>query len=126
MRVCAVFVLLLLSVVCVLSSTPAASQETSSKPVDLSPAQMARAKELFGEKCARCHGADGRGRTEKGEQLGVPDFTNSKWWKDHGHDDLIESITNGEEEMPAFSTKLTKTEISLLADYVRHFNQPDH
>ena len=59
--------------------------------------------------------------------LEVPNFTNGKWWKDHGNDDnLIESITNGNGDMPAFGKKLTRQEISLLADYVRYFNKPEH
>jgi mono/diheme cytochrome c family protein len=59
--------------------------------------------------------------------LGVPDFTNGKWWKDHGNDDdLTDSIRNGNGDMPAFRRKLTRPEISLLADYVRLFNKAEH
>lgn len=102
-------------------------QETSVKTPGLSSEELARAKALFGGKCARCHGADGRGQTVLGKMLGVPDFTNGKWWGDHGNDDdLPDSIRNGNGDMPAFRKKLTRPEISLLTDYVRHFNKAEH
>src|SRR6266542_3959400 len=101
-------------------------QETSGKKAGLSSEELARAKALFGRKCTRCHGADGRGETVLGKMLGVPNFTSGKWWKAHGNDDnLIESIKNGDGDMPAFGKKLSKPEISLLADYVRHFNKAE-
>ncbi len=127
MRIFAVLLLLGLATGYVWSSAPVVPQETSVKKAGLSSEELARAKTLFGGKCARCHSTDGRGQTVLGEMLGVPDFTNGKWWKDHGHDlDLIKSITNGNEDMPAFGKKLTKPEISLLANYVRHFNKAEH
>lgn len=108
------------------SSVPAVTQETSVKKEGLSAEELARAKVLFRGKCARCHGVNGRGQTALGEMLGVPDFTNRKWWRDQGNDDdHIESIRNGNGDMPAFGKKLTKPEISLLAEYVRHFNKAE-
>jgi mono/diheme cytochrome c family protein len=93
----------------------------------ISPEQFARAKTLFGQKCARCHGVDGRGETVLGAMLGVPNFTNEKWWKDEIKDeDLIKSITNGKDQMPSFDRKLTRHEIASLAAYVRRFNQTGH
>ena len=126
MRVFALLVLLVLSAGYVSSSARFALQETSPKKADRSAEELVRAKGLFVGKCARCHGVDGRGRTVLGEMLEVPDFTNGKWWKDHGnYDDLLESITNGKGDMPAFSKRLSRQEISLLAHYVRYFNKPE-
>ncbi len=127
MRIFVLLVFLVLGAGYVWSSARTVSQETSAKRAGLSSEELARAKSLFGVKCTRCHGPDGRGQTILGDMLGVPDFTDSKWWKDHGnHDDLKESITHGNGEMPAFGKKLTKPEISLLADYVRRFNKEEH
>ena len=127
MRIFALLVVLVLSAGYVWSFTRAVPQEMSVTKVVLSSEELARAKVLFGGKCARCHGADGRGQTVLGEMLGVPDFANGKWWKDHGNDDnLTDSIRHGNGEMPAFGKKLTRQQISLLADYVRLFNQPEH
>ena len=87
--------------------------------------RAARAKELFGERCARCHGADGRGRTTLGEMLSAPDFTDESFW-DEGKSNrrLVNSIAEGKGEMPAFSKKLSKREINQLAEYVRGFRKP--
>src|SRR4051794_27232776 len=78
--------------------------ESSAQQSDsTSPARLARAKTLFGEKCARCHGADGRGETVTGSMLGVPDFTDGKWWKADRSDARLEtSVAEGRDEMPAF------------------------
>ena len=58
--------------------------------------------------------------------LEVPDFTDTKWWKEKGKDkDLAETISNGKGDMPDFGKKLTKPEISLLADYVRLFKKTE-
>ena len=103
-----------------------ASQERGaareSEPV--SPERLERAKTHFAEKCARCHGADGRGRTAVGDMLGVPDFTDENWWRgDRSDARLITSVTEGREEMPPFGRKLTRREIAALVAYVRRFNK---
>jgi len=127
MKVSAILILLLLGAGVVWNTARAVSQEKPDRKPDLSTEDLARAKPLFGSKCTRCHGQDGRGQTVLGEMLGVPDFTDAKWWKDRDNDERhIKSITNGNGDMPAFGKKLTKPEIALLAAYVRHFNQTDH
>ena len=116
--------LLFVSAVCCFHSVAAVSQNDPGNKLDSE--QLERAKTLFNTKCARCHGGDGRGQTVLGEMLEVPDFTDTKWWKDHGKDkDLAATISNGKGDMPDFGKKLTKTEISLLADYVRLFNKAE-
>jgi mono/diheme cytochrome c family protein len=93
-------------------------------PDSLTPERLARAKALFGEKCARCHGADGRGETVTGGMLGVPNFTDENWWKEGRSDArLLNSVTEGRDEMPAFGRKLTRREIASLVAYVRRFNK---
>jgi len=98
----------------------AAGQESQ-----LSTEQLAKAKELFIEKCARCHGADGRGQTVLGEMLLVPDFTDAKWWKDKNTEnaELAKIIANGKGEMPAFEKKLSRSEIANLISYLRRFSK---
>ena len=93
-------------------------------PDSPTPERLSRAKALFGEKCARCHGADGRGETVTGGMLGVPDFTDENWWKEGKSDArLVASVTEGRDEMPAFGRKLTRREIASLVAYVRRFNK---
>ncbi len=38
-------------------------------------------KALYGEQCAKCHGADGKGETKMGKKLGVKDYSNPKTWE---------------------------------------------
>ncbi|HEV7893259.1 MAG TPA: c-type cytochrome [Pyrinomonadaceae bacterium] len=98
--------------------------KTGRESASVSPERLARAKTLFAEKCARCHGADGRGRTVTGDMLGVPDFTDENWWKgDRSDARLITLVTEGRDEMPPFGRKLTRREIAALVAYVRRFNK---
>lgn len=90
----------------------------------VSIAQLRRAKNLFKDKCSRCHGREGDGATTIGEMLEVPDFTDPKWWgKAPTKARLVYSVTNGKHEMPAFGKKITKSEIEWLIAYVRLFNK---
>ncbi len=91
------------------------------------PGQSSRARVLFGERCARCHGADGRGRTTLGRMLEAPDFTDEEWWggAERSRERLVSSITEGRGEMPAFGRKLSRREIGSLAEYVRGFRKAD-
>lgn len=111
-------------------SSRAGVQETQTRKESetISDEQLAHVKTVFQERCARCHGADGRGKTVVGAMLGVPDFTDAKWWKEEDKSDkrLITSITEGKGEMPAFGKKLTKQEIGALVRYVRRFGKAEH
>jgi mono/diheme cytochrome c family protein len=110
------------------SRAAAGPQEEEKKEAkQVSAEQLARAKATFNEKCARCHGADGRGETVVGRMLSVPDFTDVDWWKKEARDGrFIESITEGKNEMPAFGKKLSRQEIRSLVAYVRRFGKPAH
>lgn len=72
-------------------------------------------KTLFALNCARCHGTDGKGQTQLGQTLDVPDLTTDKSSVTRN----TKVITNGMGDMPAFGKKLKKTEITTLAKYVR-------
>ena len=90
----------------------------------LSTGQLAHAKTLFKERCSRCHGRNGDGATTIGAMLDATDFTNPEWWTEEITDArLVNSVTNGKHEMPAFGRKITKREIESLIAYVRLFNK---
>ena len=56
--------------------------------------------------------------------LDAPDFTSPGWWTEETTDArLVNSVTNGKHEMPAFGRKITKREIESLIAYVRLFNK---
>lgn len=99
--------------------TSSGAQEDAPRP----PADEKRAqvKELFVQRCARCHGRDGRGATKLGEIVKAPDFTDAGWWEGVSDARLRTSIAKGKGEMPDFGKKLTRAEIAALAAHVRAF-----
>jgi mono/diheme cytochrome c family protein len=38
---------------------------------------------LYKQKCSKCHGADGSGKTSLGRIFNAPDFTDGVWWAKH-------------------------------------------
>ena len=79
---------------------------------------------LFNEKCARCHGEDGRGQTVIGRMVGAPNFADENWWNEEKDERrFVRSITEGKGEMPPFGKKLTRAEIRALAAYVKTFRK---
>src|SRR5215210_7905293 len=82
--------------------------------------QLASAKVLFIENCARCHGADGRGETPMGKVFGATNLADAGWWKRERVNEkrLAVSIRDGRGQMPAFGKKLSKEEINALVALV--------
>ena len=103
---------------------PVVSLQNSEK-AELTDTELTKAKSLFKEKCARCHGEDGRGQTVLGQMLNPPNFTEEKWGKADfvSDDDLAEIVGHGKSEMPAFGKKLTRQEIAHLIMYIRLFSK---
>ncbi len=72
-------------------------------------------KALFAQKCASCHGPDGKGKTKMGEKLGVKDLTALP-----AGTDIKASIENGKPpKMTPFKGKLSDAEIQAVTDYVK-------
>ena len=102
-------------------------QAPTAPPAQVAP-RVQDAKELFAKsKCVGCHGEDGRGATEKGRKLEVPDFTSPKWSEETSDKEIRETIRNGTKDkkgnvrMPGYRTKLTPRQINELGSYVRSF-----
>ncbi len=76
---------------------------------------------IYAEKCALCHGEDGKG-TETGIGFGTKDFTDKEWLASRTVDDFVNSITNGNPEnsnyLP-FGDMLSEEEIKAMASYVK-------
>jgi mono/diheme cytochrome c family protein len=105
-----------------------AFQQAPTAPPDRIAPGVQDPKEVFTKaKCVTCHGEDGRGDTEKGRKLKVPDFTNAKWSEETTDKEIRETIRNGTKDkkgnvrMPGYRTKLTPGQIKELGDYVRSF-----
>jgi mono/diheme cytochrome c family protein len=75
---------------------------------------------LYTTKCAKCHGADGRGDTAIGRSLDAPDFTDEGWKVRHPAGEMISVVNKGQKGMPAFSKKLTPRQISSLVSYIQN------
>jgi len=81
--------------------------------------QAGRGRAVYEEKCARCHGADGAGRTRLAEVVEPPDLTDAAWQRKRSNARMIASVSNGLGQMPAFKKKLSRQEIAAAVAYVR-------
>lgn len=70
---------------------------------------------LYVSNCARCHGADGRGDTQLGREMSIPDLTTSRISSSR----IKQIIAKGDGDMPAFGKKLKAAQITSLTNYVR-------
>jgi len=81
-------------------------------------------------KCSSCHGAAGKGDTEKGQQLKIADMTTAEF-QAKKDDELKNAILNGikkekggvKQEMDAFKGDLTPEQVDALIAYVRAFKK---
>jgi mono/diheme cytochrome c family protein len=69
---------------------------------------------LYSQSCAKCHGANGGGKSMRGRNL-----TDAKWQEKVSDERLFNSIANGRERMPAFGKKYSDAQIEALVAYVR-------
>jgi mono/diheme cytochrome c family protein len=78
--------------------------------------------DLFKQYCAKCHGEDGKADTPRGQKMKARNFTDVEWQQSKSDSDLIESVTEGKDDMPPFGKKLTKEQIEgLVKGDVRGF-----
>ena len=88
-------------------------------PAATKPASNIDAAALFtSNKCATCHGADGKGKIK-----GARDFTDAAWQKKETDADLAAVIKNGKKPMPPYGDKLGDDEIKALVAYIRSFGK---
>ncbi|MGH9494219.1 MAG: c-type cytochrome [Candidatus Sulfotelmatobacter sp.] len=73
---------------------------------------------IYKAKCAMCHGADGKGNTPAGKNMGAHDFTSADVKKESDAD-LIAITSKGKNKMPAYGAKLSEAEIKDVIAYVR-------
>lgn len=73
--------------------------------------------DLFKQKCAMCHGADGKGYSA----LKTPDFTDPKVQAGLSDKEILEAIKDGRKgtPMPAFGSSLSDEQIQSLLQYIR-------
>jgi cytochrome c6 len=70
---------------------------------------------LFAQKCAACHGKDGKG-SPVGVKMGAKDLTTLKL----GEGEIEKVVENGKGKMTSFKGKLTPEQIKAVAKHVKH------
>jgi mono/diheme cytochrome c family protein len=95
--------------------------------LSVSAAALAGAPETFAQKCAGCHGKDGKGQTTMGKKLSIKDLTDAKVQAATKDDAWEKSITEGVKNdagkvvMPANKGKITPEDIKALVKVCRDF-----
>lgn len=92
-------------------------------PQSQTAAKTKEAKKLFKQRCAKCHSSDGTGKSPYGQIVGATDLTDPEWQKRVDDEQILNSLTHGRGQMPAFDKKLTKEQLASLAVYVRSFKK---
>jgi mono/diheme cytochrome c family protein len=73
---------------------------------------------LYKQKCAACHGADGRGDTPAGKSTKVRSFNDPEVAK-LGDEELAGVIEKGKNKMPAYGKSMKPDEIKAMVAYIR-------
>jgi len=86
--------------------------------------RAAGAKENWSNKCAKCHGENGAGKTRMGLRAGVKDCTDAKAQAAITDEEMARRIKEGKKEgntvkMPAFGDAMSDAEIKALVAHVR-------
>ena len=103
------------------SSTPRTAASPAAAGAASAPAdEFANARAIYTKNCEACHGPNAEGGLAKvnNKQIKVPSLKADHAIK-HTDEKLTKTITNGEEEMPAFKEKLKPEEISDMVRYIR-------
>ena len=74
--------------------------------------------DLFKQKCANCHGPDGKGQNAMGKALKVRDLSSAEVQKQTDAE-LTEITTNGKGKMPGYKSKLSDDQIKGLVGFMR-------
>jgi cytochrome c6 len=80
---------------------------------------------LFGQACAKCHGADGTGGLPSVANGPRPvDLTAATWHATRSDAEVLNAIRDGRGAMPPFNGVLSAGQIDALAAYVRSLKKP--
>ncbi|HQR32737.1 MAG TPA: c-type cytochrome [Blastocatellia bacterium] len=83
------------------------------------PAMFQDGAAIYAEKCAKCHGADGKG-VDKFKKQGIKDITTDAWQKANTDVKITAAINNGKGEfMPAWKGKIKPAEIKAVVKHIR-------
>lgn len=91
--------------------------------------RAADVKETYDKDCAKCHGADGKGKTKMGEKLAVKDWTDAKVQEAMKDEEMAKAIKEGVKEKGSDKTKmkafsdLSDDDIKALVKMVRAYKK---
>ena len=76
--------------------------------------------------CAGCHGnsGEGNGRVGRFKKLEPADLTDANFWRMHEDEQLLKSIRDGKDNMPAFHYYLNQKEQREILEYIKNTFQP--
>jgi mono/diheme cytochrome c family protein len=94
-----------------------------SRNVSASEANAFDASSVYNNKCASCHGRDGRARSLHAKHGHARDLTSGEWQESVSDERIYNSISNGKGKMPAFKKKLSDSQIDELVNYVRRLRK---
>lgn len=97
-----------------------ASQEPN--PIAASPDILAKGKTLFGKKCERCHGKEGKGDGPDADSDEAPgDLTDGSRAGRNPDGVMFYKVWNGRKspKMPAFKTELSKEEVWTVVTFAK-------
>ena len=77
-------------------------------------------EKIFGNVCARCHGADGKGGVAAGGMAAPRNFCDHAFQASRSDQDLKTVIKHGKGGMPAWKSVLNDTEIAAAITYTRN------
>ena len=91
-------------------------------------ASAADAKDVWKDKCAKCHGEDGKGQTKMGQKLGIKDYTDAKVQAELKDDAAFKALKEGLKDAEGKTLMkavegLSDEEIKALVAYIRTFKQ---
>ena len=80
------------------------------------PATKPNGANIFQQKCAMCHGVDGKGFAA----IQTPNFTDPKWQAAHPEKERLDALENGVKgtAMVSFKGKLNEAEMHAVLDYI--------
>ena len=76
----------------------------------------------FKQKCASCHGTDGKAESPAGKALKVPSFASAET-KGKSDKELGDVIANGKGKMPKYGASMSADEIKAMVAYVRELGK---
>ena len=96
------------------------------KQIDPSTKYRTDVEYNYARYCAGCHGngGEGNGRIGRFKKLDPADLTDNNLWTMHNDEQLLKSIREGKNDMPAFHYYLTADEQQELLEHIKAIYRP--